>query len=257
MTDPEVEPSSPRPASLMGKAAAPTAAAPTAEAPDDSTTAAGASTVRPSHPPKEPPPPLFSPLFTLVNNSTIHSTHHPRVHYIFSDDDPEVLSRALAQHQSDEASELAGANKDRAVVLDLAPTAEGGWEVAWASSLSSDWAVVDARVSRMEEGDEGNRLPAADNTDGGLMLKIEGVEKEAASVPPEIDLPSSGSGTQVVGREDYNQLLGEFEKRMGVIRRVVAAGEIRANKMKELSSQPTDTEDQEHQDSRSPADTKG
>lgn len=206
-------------------------------------------------------PPSFQPLFTLVTDSTSRATHHPRVHYIFSDDDPDVLTSALAQHHatafehdtsSPEAS--GGASRpERAIVLDLVPTetdpetnASGvGYDVAWASSLSADWAVTSARVSRIEEG-EGD---TEDDGAGRLMLRIEGVG--ISSTAPAGKSPSplpageggelqgsggsgAGSGRQQasgVEQEDYGALIEEFEKRMGVLKKVVDAGDERRRKV--------------------------
>ncbi|KAF4985942.1 hypothetical protein FDECE_16223, partial [Fusarium decemcellulare] len=46
----------------------------------------------PEHAPPEPPMPPFEPLFTLLTNSTTNTTVHPRIHYLFSDDDPSLLA---------------------------------------------------------------------------------------------------------------------------------------------------------------------
>lgn len=159
---------------------------------------------------EEPADPALPSLFTLVQNSTSKTTHHPHVHYIFADDDPEILTRALAA--SDPAS--GGAGPTRSVLLDLAP-GDDGWSVSHAASLSADWAVVDASLRKMEDaegqGEEGT---------GGLMLKIEGVEGEREN------LEASQAGAKD-GREEFAALAGEFERRMSVLRRVVAAGEAR------------------------------
>lgn len=149
------------------------------------------------------------PLFTLVHNSSSRTTHHPHVHYIFADDDPEVLTRALAA--SDPSS--GGAGPTRSVLLDLAP-GEDGWGVTHAASLSPEWAVVEAGVRRMEDA-EGQGGEGA----GGLMLRIEGVEGDGGE----------GEDTREVRevKEEYGTLMDEFERRMVVLRRVVGAGEAR------------------------------
>ncbi|KAL2108205.1 hypothetical protein VUR80DRAFT_4124 [Thermomyces stellatus] len=158
---------------------------------------------------REPVDARLPPLFTLVQNSTSKTTHHPHVHYIFADDDPELLTRALTA--SDPAAP-GGAEATRSVLLDLAP-GDDGWQVSHASSLSADWAVVDAGLRTMEdaEGQEGGT--------GALMLRIEGVEGESGDVEA-----SEGARD---GKEEYEVLMEEFEKRMGVLRRVVGAGEAR------------------------------
>lgn len=194
-------------------------------------------------------PPPFQPLFTLVTDTTSRATQHPRVHYIFSDDDPDILTEALAQYsqQNEQQARLqqqqqrhipvkgpspsgSSSNKplprtsspappplltDRAIVLDLVPKSStpssgggggGGddpvaattsttississrYEVAWASSLSADWAVVSAKISAMPDDDaaRSGAGSAQDEYDTGgsaqvpqqqrLMLHIEGVD---------------------------------------------------------------------------------
>jgi hypothetical protein len=183
-----------------------------------------------------------------VNNDTTRSTHHPTVHYIFADDDPDILTQALAnQHlagttnpeDSDTNPEHShiSANTTRAVVLDVAPTADGtSWEVSWASSLSPDWAVVGAQISRIEDVEDGDDAPG-----GGLVLKIDGVDHDVPTAGPVEDLPSSGSGAaHISGREDYTALTGEFDKRMAVMRKVVAACEERMKRIGDVGQMTTE-----------------
>lgn len=131
--------------------------------------------------------------------------------------------------------------------------ASAGYEVAWASSLSSDWAVVSARVSSME-GEEGVEEDQ-NNEEHKLMLRIEGVGIEGGALPgggstrggkgaaaqEAVDLQLSGSGGKQASsstgsgqqqqQDDYGVLIDEFEKRMGVLRKVVDAGEERQRKV--------------------------
>ncbi|ROV91515.1 hypothetical protein VMCG_09437 [Cytospora schulzeri] len=279
---------------------------------------------------QQQPPPPFQPLFTLVTDSTTRATHHPRVHYIFSDDDPDILTEALAQHGSQgqnpstspsgsgttlEARErprqlsstsTPTPSNERVIVLDLVPKTNntthsgeygaatntaaatgaggggGGYEVAWASSLSSDWAVVSANISPMADdinasstgggggGAANNNTtdPDDENPQQQLILRIEGLGLDAvplSSAPShtpggaharksstataatvtgvgagigrkssfeERDLRMSGSSGAAAphgqekerGKEDYASIMDEFDKRMGVLRRVVDAG---------------------------------
>jgi len=177
----------------------------------------------------------FRPLFALVTTSAHPSyrqtTQHPILHYVFADDDPELLTEALVQHHR-AADELSGEySRERAIMLDLAPTGHGpGYEVERASSLSPDWAVVSASIGRME-GINGS-LAAAHGGQGALMLRIEGISVESSSSPPsgktstpEGELQGSGAKLprpQQVA-EEYSGLLSDFDKRMGVLRRVIDA----------------------------------
>jgi len=162
--------------------------------------------------------PALPPLFTLIHNATSKTTHHPHIHYIFTDDDPDLLTQALS------TSDPLSADKEasRSILLDLAPGEDGSWKVAHAASLSADWAVVDAGLRKMEDGEGQGEGP------GALMLKIEGVEGEEADI--ELSGESS-SGAKAEGKEDYNTLIEQFEKHMVVMRRVVEAGQSRRREM--------------------------
>ncbi|KAJ0108012.1 hypothetical protein J7T55_008148 [Diaporthe amygdali] len=208
--------------------------------------------------------PPFQPLFTLVTDSTTRATHHPHVHYIFSDDDPEILTQALARH-GHRASPDASANRapplqappsERAIVLDLVPnpsdnlqsaSSAPGYDVAWVSSLSSSWAVVAAKTSVMTEEHSNNPNTLENESGAGqqLVLRIEGVGDNAIS--SSAAAPAQGPGTrarkaslderdlrmsasspsgavQDKAKEDYGAIVDEFEKRMSVLRKVVDAG---------------------------------
>lgn len=266
-----------------------------------------------------PPSLPFHPLFTLVTDSTTRAVHHPRVHYIFSDDDPDILTDALAQysqqHESQpqqqrrqspfKGSSPSGSSShkglppsssssvpfsDRAIVLDLVPKSIASpsgdndptaavsitalprqYEVAWASSLSSDWAVLSARLSAMPNDDDNARGDTVDDDDEAgaqaqrqsqqrFMLQIEGVDagagipisstanrtrkSSAAARRPSLGdremRMSSGSASgdkgaaqQASAKEDYGVIVDEFGKRMGVLRKVLDTGLERQRKVAE------------------------
>ncbi|KAL7961134.1 hypothetical protein V8C34DRAFT_36462 [Trichoderma compactum] len=161
-------------------------------------------------------PPL-EPIFTLLTNNTTNTTVHPRVHYLFSDDD---ASAVLTAPQTDPLH--------RALVVDLAPPAapNGKWTVSWASSLSPNFAVTASQLSLQQHG--GNDAEAGSTS---VVLRVEGVEREAVASRPN-SLPSSGSG--VVGRENVEQLTDEFKRRMGVLKKVVDEGERRREALSRL-----------------------
>lgn len=113
------------------------------------------------------------------------------------------------------------------------------YEVAWASSLSADWAIVSAKVSPMSADDNDADTTPARGADGALMLRIEGVDhaarppRRSARSKASLDLSSgSSSGVGQPGQqEDYGAIVDEFEKRMMVLRRVLDAGRERQVKM--------------------------
>ncbi|TDZ68140.1 hypothetical protein CTRI78_v002423 [Colletotrichum trifolii] len=181
----------------------------------------------------EPAEPKLDPpgFFTLVSNNSKNTIHHPTVKYIFLDDDPDILTSALADsHAANQMpASYSKSNKlrppNRAVLLDVVPGESGQWEVSSAASLSADFAVTEASIARQE----GER-------EGGLLLKIEGVD---GVTPGDKDkdraesMPSSSSAVARSGGEEYGPLLEDFEKKMSVLRRVVKAGEARAERARE------------------------
>ncbi|KAL2169133.1 hypothetical protein VTG60DRAFT_6460 [Thermothelomyces hinnuleus] len=205
-------------------------------------------------PPPQPTQPPFSPVFALLS-STSHSTnrqtvHHPTVHYIFADDDPEILTAALAHHHqgayNDNSEEGTSLTSDRGVLLDMEPTADGsGYEVTWASSLTPDWAVTSATISRSE----GGLGEAAPGFGSKLVLNIEGVSLEPSLGPaplgkastPEVEMQSSGASTgkarTATAAEEYADLLQDFDKRMSILRKVVEAGAARQRALGEGGGQ--------------------
>ncbi|GAP85447.1 hypothetical protein SAMD00023353_1000590 [Rosellinia necatrix] len=204
-------------------------------------------------------PPPFAPVFTLINNASTGTTHHPHVRYVFSDDDPDVLTRSLAEceHTYADESSSGSAPANRAMILDLAPNDDGNYSVAWASSLSPSWAVLNAELSQISPPSS----DAGHNSDSGagdastnknsrpdrLMLRIEGIETSAPSSSSEMRIsdeasrhrPTSASGSGSGQREreragegdDQANTLEEFERRMATLRKVVNAGEERRKKV--------------------------
>ncbi|KAI1202830.1 hypothetical protein F5X97DRAFT_190621 [Nemania serpens] len=219
---------------------------------------------------ERPRTPPFAPVFTLVNNASTRATHHPHVRYIFSDDDPDILTQALAECEHGYADELGSdsAPANRAMILDLAPNDDGGYSVAWASSLSPSWAVLDTQLSQISppSSDAGHSSGSGPGDAGAnnnnnnrperLMLRIEGVETSAPNSLSELRIsdeanrqrPGSASGSGSGQRErerpgegdDYTSTLDEFEKRMVTLRKVVNASE---DRRKKIASQMTDIED--------------
>ncbi|KAH7027764.1 uncharacterized protein B0I36DRAFT_364918 [Microdochium trichocladiopsis] len=199
--------------------------------------------------------PTFESIFTLVTNTSQSTTHHPHVRYIFSDDDPDMLTQALAECEATEAQE---GSRHRAMMLDLSPDANGGYSIAGATSLSPSWAVLSAELSQISppSSDGGNNNDSRNDGDEPakrperLMLRVEGVE--SSTLGSEVDMALSedqnrqGSGSRSGlssgatnsradmaptndNMEDYGVLIEDFQKRMLMLRKVVDAGEERRN----------------------------
>ncbi|PON31033.1 hypothetical protein TGAM01_v200453 [Trichoderma gamsii] len=180
--------------------------------------------------------PPFEPIFTLLTNTTTNTTVHPRVHYLFSDDD---ASAVLTAPQTDPLH--------RALVVDLAPPANpsGKWTVSWASSLTPDFAVTASQLSLQHSGNnEGEEGENNEGASSSVMLRVEGVEREgvpADTKPTNANLrgssSSGGSAAGIVGREDVDQLTEEFKRRMGVLKKVVDEGERRRETLNRLNEE--------------------
>ncbi|GAB0137658.1 hypothetical protein EsDP_00005915 [Epichloe bromicola] len=171
-------------------------------------------------PPPPPPPPPLEPFFTLVTNTTTGSTTHPRVRYLFSDDDPSSVLPPDPAHDHDHSS-----SSSRPLIVDLVPAPDNaGWSVSWASSLSPDFALTGSSITVQHDGSH----TAGD--DKSTTLRLQGVERDPPDASRPGSLPSSGSGSgsgTALGREDVDSLADEFRRRMGVLRKVVGETEKR------------------------------
>jgi len=200
------------------------------------------------------PRPPFSPFFTLIDDATSSSTHHPvNVQYIFSDDDQDVLTSAclasihgpssqsssgLTAHstsssitssreqpsRSQRLSSRGGQEPEhRTILLDLDET---GTSITSAHSLLSSWQILSTSLTAAPTwetsptGDE-DAVPAR------LMLRIEGIQGKDGRREQERDAGRSKEQCRDVGPEDFQALMDDFEKRMSILRTVVEAGDKR------------------------------
>ncbi|KAM3418916.1 hypothetical protein BST61_g4874 [Cercospora zeina] len=90
------------------------------------------------------PPSDFKPFFTLIEDPVNGEHHHPTVHYIFADDDPDILTNA-ALHALHTDSEDTGSTNERFVVVDMGPD---GREIVSTASLSSRWQGVRSNIKQ-------------------------------------------------------------------------------------------------------------
>ena len=147
-----------------------------------------------------PVSPTFEPLFTLISSPHFQPHHHPKVHYIFSTDDPngDLITAAALQTLSVTPPLPAGTRKERYIIIDLDST---GTRVVGAHSMANDWQIISAEIGP---------APSWEGEGGGKMLKIEGVD----------EAQEEGEGG-FVGLEG---LLDIYGKRLEELRRVVEAG---------------------------------
>ncbi|EPE04673.1 hypothetical protein F503_06222 [Ophiostoma piceae UAMH 11346] len=204
-----------------------------------------------------PPAPTLTPFYTIISDVTPSSsasdTYYPRVRYVFSDDDLDIISGALSTPPASQsrpveprhgppspAHRIGSGLHGRSILLDLAPAADGrGYTVAWASSLSPDWAVVGTRLQPLESVSASG---VTDDDDGRtIVLNIEGLGLPiaAASSSDPSDYPRTSvtqDGRKVSSLrtdkaapkvKDYGDLVRTFEMRMASLRSAVYNSEER------------------------------
>jgi len=108
----------------------------------------------------------FRPFYTLVEDGESGDYHHPHVHYIFSDDDHEIITSSIMESVEDDP-ELA--IQERFVLVDIGLD---GKSIVSAQSLEPDWQVNQAKLQSAPSWSESGSEKAM----GGLMLNIEGAE---------------------------------------------------------------------------------
>lgn len=117
----------------------------------------------------------FQPLFGLIEDESTGNQHHPHIHYIFADDDDDLVTNAaihaLKASSSvpveDDPHQNPDSPKERFILLDLDPSTS---KVVSAQSLSPEWQITATDLSVAPSfQDHENAL------DGGMMLRIRGV----------------------------------------------------------------------------------
>jgi hypothetical protein len=113
--------------------------------------------------------------------------------------------------------------EERVIVVDVNETGDG---IISTSSLSSSWQVINAEIANAPtfnsenagdtEGEDGER---------GLMLRIEGVGIGGEGEEMGDSGKGKGVSESVMGEEEMQTLLEGFDRKMGVLRKIVAAGE--------------------------------
>jgi len=197
---------------------------------------------------------LFSPFFTLIDDATNSSTHHPvHVQYIFSDDEQDPLTSAClasipgpssqsssgltarsvsssitsSREQPSRSQRLSSRGdqepEHRTILLDLDET---GTSVMSAHSLSSSWQILSTSLTAAptwETSPTGDK----DAVPARLMLRIEGIQGNDGRKESDKAVGRSKEHDRDVGPEDFQALVDDFEKRMNILRTVVEAGDKR------------------------------
>ncbi|KAI9861352.1 MAG: hypothetical protein M1830_006204, partial [Pleopsidium flavum] len=156
-----------------------------------------------THLPPNNAKPHFTPFFTLIEDAHTTEHHHPTVHYIFSDDDTDLITEAAlrtlepasssstttttsthqdpynanaensenAENEPEKHSALPPRRRgvtERYLLLDLSASGDA---VISAHSLTADWQVLNVDVSNAPTWDAEGATD--DERSAGLMLRIE------------------------------------------------------------------------------------
>lgn len=154
-------------------------------------------------------PPDFKPFFALVEDPITGEYHHPKVHYVFSDDEDQgVLTNAALEAIDKEDSTLHGAGgpDERVAIIDMD---YDGRTVLGISSLSPEWQALRTEVWQAP-GRSDSRHAA---TDRGLMLRVSGKESQRSHAAGRA---AAGDMDELVkkfghGLESLDQVLGEVQ----------------------------------------------
>ena len=106
--------------------------------------------------------PALTPFFTLVESTHDPSPHHPTTHYLFSDDDPDLITdAALLIHEPPPTTKSTPGINNRYILVTLAPDARS---IVSAQSMTGDWQVLSADIRAAPtlegEGEEGTLAPS-------------------------------------------------------------------------------------------------
>ena len=181
-----------------------------------------------------------NPYFTLIEDTTTGEHFHPSVHYIFEDDEPDLLlaasARALGGNEEyrspsmdkSEREEYESAllpvpppgTEERYIIMNMA---SDGYTVESAHSLSSDWQISDVNVGEAPTWGE----DTSDTQGKGLMLSIRG-----SGLPMQTDKDDNDGETllqnalvtdEVPLMTATEHLAADFDKGQNVINKVIGA----------------------------------
>jgi hypothetical protein len=117
--------------------------------------------------------------------------------------------------------------EERVIIIDINETGTG---VKSVSSLSPAWQVLNASISNAPTFDASSEQdPQSQNLqERGLMLRIEGVSAsslitDSAEFASKESRDGKEGGSAVLGEEEMSQLLEGFDRKMGVLRRIISA----------------------------------
>jgi len=198
-----------------------------------------------------PTRPPFQPFFTLISDAATSTTHHPQqVHYLFEDDDTELLTAAclqavdaedayeasskspleqpLAASSPPDPTAAAAAQRldrrvqeNRILVLDVDAS---GTKIVRAHSLTPNWQILSTSLSPAPTWD--TPAQGGSSEEHNMMLRIEGAEAlEEVKLAGKTKGLRDQEGNAAASEEELLSLMQDFEERMKILRKVVESGE--------------------------------
>jgi len=160
----------------------------------------------------------FSPFFTVIEDTTTGEHHHPHVHYLFSDDDPDLITNAVLDTLDLPIPEIEDSaddqsSKERYIIFDMA---SDGRSVVSSKSLSQDWQILNTTVTTAPTFKESS--PG----DGVLMLHIEGLESAlpGAKISSEAKLEQARSAETGNIFAAMSSLADHFQQELDRLRKI-------------------------------------
>ncbi|KAK5113671.1 hypothetical protein LTR62_003298 [Meristemomyces frigidus] len=124
--------------------------------------------------PSQPAATDFQPLFVLVEDEDSGEHHHPSVHYVFADDDPDDLTASTLDTIEQQTGHHEEADlEERVVIVDMSPA---GTEIMATASLSSHWQALKTSICQAPSWGG-----AAQHDQSRLTLRISGQEVSCRS----------------------------------------------------------------------------
>ncbi len=206
--------------------------------------------------------PSFQPFFTLIEDTVTNEHHHPTVHYIFADDDTDIIteaalrslevldpSQATAQGQSNTQSRVQNAGDDTLNTSRLPPPVAGMREHyivldvhQQPQPIAQDGDPLAAPTSYTYEVSSAHSLSAewqvlrtsistaptiGDNPatdDEGLMLRIEGRGNTPGDTAVGAERGKGKETETASEKESMEDMIERFQKRLEDVRMVMEAG---------------------------------
>ena len=117
--------------------------------------------------------------------------------------------------------------EERVVIVDVNDSGNG---IVSTSSLSSSWQVINAEIANAPTlNNNSGGETGAEEHERGLMLKIKGVEigekREEMGDSWEKQKSKGVGESSFMGEEEMQALLEGFDRKMGVLRKIVEVGE--------------------------------